>query len=64
MTLQPKGEKLRKAVRWISQERAGDPARSVGALVSEASARFDLSPVEAEFLQRFVREEGAEAAAD
>jgi hypothetical protein len=64
VSLDPKGEKLRKAVRWISQQRVEEPERSVGALVSDASQRFDLSPVEADFLQRFVRAGGGDLEAD
>ncbi len=64
MSLQPKGEKLRKAVRWISQQRVEEPKRSLGALVSDASRRFDLSPVEGDFLQQLVREGGADPEAE
>ncbi len=45
--LKPKGEKLREAVRWLSL--TGGVTRE---RIDEAAARFDLSPLEAEFLLR------------
>ena len=57
MTLQPEGEALRKAVKWISAERADHPEKSLDKLVEEAAVNFDLSPREEEFLGKFVREE-------
>ncbi len=43
--VQPKGEALRRAVRWLSEH--GD--YNVEA-IDEAARRFDLSPLEEEFL--------------
>jgi len=51
----PRGETLRRAVRWISSRREEDPATSLGALVNEATLRFDLTPVQAEGLAAFYR---------
>lgn len=45
--LNPEGEGLRKAVRWLSDNRP-----VTRALIEEAARRFDLSPLEAEFLLR------------
>ncbi|GBC62874.1 hypothetical protein DENIS_3858 [Desulfonema ishimotonii] len=56
-TLQPQGEDIRKAVKWIGEERKSDARKDVNTLVSEAVARFDLSPRDAEFLFRLVKEE-------
>lgn len=42
-----RGENLRRAVRWLSDERRHDAAA-----IEEASRRFDLSPLEEEFLLR------------
>lgn len=58
MSIQPQGDDLRKAVKWISEERKFNPDKAVGELIREASAQFDLSPKDAEFLDRFVREKG------
>ena len=56
MSIQPQGEDLRKAVKWIAEERKFHPDKDIGRLIREACARFDLSPLDAEFLDRFVRE--------
>ena len=45
--LQPQGEGLRHALRWLSDEGRHDVAA-----IDEASRRFDLSPLEEEFLLR------------
>lgn len=45
--LQPKGEGLRQALRWLSDEGRHDVAA-----IDEASRRFDLSPLEEDFLLR------------
>ena len=52
----PEGENLRKAVKWISNERKTDPDLDPGVLAEKASVRFDLSPGDSEFLARFVKE--------
>jgi len=54
-TVQPEGEELRRAVRWISEERRYNPGKKPAELVEEACLKFDLSPKEAEYLQRFVK---------
>lgn len=41
----PEGENLRRAVRWLSEEKAYTPEG-----IQEASIRFDLSPQEEQFL--------------
>ena len=56
-TIQPDSEDIRKAVKWISEERKHDSERPLGKILEEASRKFDLSPLEAEFLQRFVKDE-------
>jgi len=72
----PRGERLRRAVRWISaglgtaeapqsaDSGPGDgdaraPARPDAALIDEACRRFDLTPVESDFLVRFYRDGAA-----
>jgi len=52
MTIQPKGEDLRKAVRWVSEERKYNPEKKLKALIEEACLKFDLSPMDADFLLR------------
>jgi hypothetical protein len=46
----PEGDSLRRALRWLDERVREDPRASRGKLVSEAGARFDLSPVEEDFL--------------
>jgi hypothetical protein len=41
----PKGEALRRAVAWLAEQGAWTPD-----LIDQASQRFDLSPMEEEFL--------------
>ena len=60
-TIQPKGEHLRQAIRWISAERLEDESKPISRLIQEAAQRFNLSPVDEEYLVSFYRErdEGA-----
>jgi len=55
----PQGESIRKAVKWISEERQSEPAKPLAKLVEEASLRFNLSPAEGEFLFQFFKEQKA-----
>ena len=53
-TVQPKGENLRKAVKWISEERLYNPDRSHQSLIEEACLKFNLSPMDAEYLNQLI----------
>jgi len=55
-TIQPKGERVRQAVKWISENRKEDDKRSVYRLIQDASLRFTLSPKEEDFLRAFYEE--------
>lgn len=57
MTIQPEGEDLRKAVKWISEERKFNQEGSLVKLIEEACLKFDLSPNDADFLARFLKQE-------
>ena len=57
MSIQPKGEDLRKAVKWVSDERQFNPGKASKTLVEEACMKFDLSPKDADFLLRYLLEE-------
>ena len=57
MGIQPEGEDLRKAVKWVSEERKLDQNANLQKLSQQASLRFNLSPADEEFLSRFVKEE-------
>jgi hypothetical protein len=57
MTIQPKGEDLRKAVKWVSEERKFNKEKKLKVLIEEACLKFNLSPVDADFLLRTLREQ-------
>jgi hypothetical protein len=50
----PRGEALRRAVRWL-----GDQPRHDAASIEEAARRFDLTPADEEFLLRHFRDQAA-----
>jgi hypothetical protein len=54
-TIQPKGEKVRKAVRWIAEMKQEDETRTFVALIRKASLEFNLSPREEAFLMEFYK---------
>ena len=56
-TVQPEGEDLRKAVKWISEERKYNPEAKGSKLIEEACLKFDLSPMDAEYLRSFIKNE-------
>ncbi|HMA85196.1 MAG TPA: hypothetical protein VKN73_05800 [Desulfosalsimonadaceae bacterium] len=56
MSIQPEGEDLRKAIKWISEMRQEEPDKSLSRLVEEAGAKFDLPPKDQEFLYRFIKQ--------
>ncbi len=56
MGIQPEGEQLRKAIRWVSSRREEEPGANLYALLQEASMKFDLSPKDQDFLTRFFTE--------
>ena len=55
-TIMPKGEKIRKAVKWISDTLQENPDKNPMELIPLASARFNLSPKEENFLVSFYTE--------
>ena len=54
----PEGEMLRRAVRWISEQRelGTNTKRPLAELIDEAGKTFDLSPKDCEFLIHFFTE--------
>jgi len=52
-TIQLKGEAVRQAVKWISDEINLDEDKPLSGLIREASARFNLSPRDEEALRAF-----------
>jgi hypothetical protein len=57
VSILPEGEQLRKAVRWISEERTEHPETGLSKLIGDACLKFDLPPKDAEALMRFFSEE-------
>jgi hypothetical protein len=55
-TVMPQGEEIRKAVKWISDMRSDKPAADPRKLLDEACLKFNLSPLEAEYLAKWVKE--------
>ena len=59
MSIQPEGEELRKATKWISDKLRYEANVSLAEAIEKACVKFDLSPKDAEFLMRFFsKEEG------
>ncbi len=60
MSLQPQGESVRKAVKYISEEKITNPEASFTLLIQKACMRFDLTPKDGAFLEQFYREKEAQ----
>lgn len=57
--LLPKGEELRRAIRWISDRLQDQPDLAWRPLVQDAVFKFNLSPRESELLFDFFRQRAA-----
>jgi hypothetical protein len=57
MSIQPEGEELRKATKWISDKLRYEANVSLAEAIEKACVEFDLSPKDAEFLMRFFSKE-------
>lgn len=55
--IQPRGDKIRKAVCWISEMIREHPEKSRAKIVKEAEIRFDLTPRECTFLDQDTNKE-------
>lgn len=49
----PKGESLKRAVKWISEQLSLESNQDMIKLLNEATLRFDLTPKDSEFLFHF-----------
>lgn len=58
MSLQPEGDSLRQAVKWIAQMRKEKTPPKDALLIQQACIQFNLSPADAEFLQRQIQSDG------
>ena len=52
MSMQPQGEELRKAVKWIAEMLKHESGKPVMKLIEEAALKYDLAPNDQEFLIR------------
>lgn len=52
-TIQPKGENIRRAVKWISEQREENPDKGLGRLIQEACRHFNLTPKDEVYLESF-----------
>jgi len=50
MSILPEGEQLRRAIKWISDNRLDNPGAFLPKLIEVACLKFDLPPKDAEFL--------------
>ena len=57
-SIPPPSEKLRKAVSWISEETQNRPEKARNKILKEAELRFDLTPLECEFLDKKFGDKG------
>ena len=56
MPIQPEGENLRKAVKWISETLKYEPGKSRAETIQEACLKFDLTPMDAEYLAHLLKD--------
>ncbi len=54
--VQPKGEKMRQAIKSISSRLEESDSPSLSKLIQQAGQEFNLSPMEEEFLHNFFKE--------
>lgn len=57
MAMKPQGDSIRNAVKWVSEEQQYNPEKKRRALIDEACVKFNLSPMDAEFLARCLTEQ-------
>lgn len=59
-TIVPPCELIKKAIKWISEQQS-ETDKSLKSLLEEAAMRFNLSPKDMEFMERFYEENDAES---
>ena len=57
MSIIPQGEEIRKAVKWISEKRQEKAGHDLQKIVEQACLKFNLSPIEAEYLAKWVKDQ-------
>ncbi len=61
-TIMPEGASVRKAVQWICKMREEEGKTPLATLIEQASLRFNLSPKDGDFLNRFFSEQQSSGA--
>ena len=56
-TIMPEGEEIQRAIQWVSENLEEKREQSLQKLVEKAVFKFDLSPVDAEFLASFFQKQ-------
>ncbi len=54
-TIMPDSDDVQRAIKWISQCIEEKPDQSIPKLIEQAVFKFDLSPVDSEFLMGFFK---------
>jgi hypothetical protein len=54
-TIMPEGEEIQRAIQWVSENLEEKREQSLQKLIEKAVFKFDLSPVDAEFLASFFK---------
>jgi hypothetical protein len=54
-TVKPKNEKMKNAIKWISDEKKFEK-KDIETLIQDACFKFNLSPNDAEFIDKFMKE--------
>jgi hypothetical protein len=55
-TIMPEGDNLRKAVKWIAELRSEGTDLSDKELIEKVCLKFNLSPLEADYMARWIKE--------
>lgn len=62
--IMPSGDKMKKALSWISEMVKTNPRKTREQIINEAEIRFDLSPKECDFIDRKLRTDASDADSD
>lgn len=60
--IMPQSELLRKALAYITEQRALNPGKSLACLLDQAGMRFNLTPLDAATLERLFQNPPADGA--
>ena len=55
MSIQPEGEHIKKAIKWLSEQRQENKNKTEADILQEVSIRFNLSPNDTEYIKKFIK---------